>query len=122
MELSAIGKRVALEDAYEKVTGKLKFAVDISLPGMLHAKVLRSEYAHARIMTIDTSRAEELPGVEAVVTAKDAPDVLIGRITHDYTITKSHSDFTSLDDDPGWGCLYTGGCKFWWSFYAKYPS
>ncbi|OGW13942.1 MAG: hypothetical protein A3G93_00145 [Nitrospinae bacterium RIFCSPLOWO2_12_FULL_45_22] len=73
MELSAIGKRVALEDAYEKVTGKLKFAVDISLPGMLHAKVLRSPYAHAKIVNIDTRKAEALPGVRAIITHKDVP-------------------------------------------------
>src|SRR3990167_749473 len=73
MELSAIGKRVVLEDAYEKVTGKLKFAVDISLPGMLHAKVLRSPYAHAKIVNIDTRKAEALPGVRAIITHKDVP-------------------------------------------------
>jgi len=72
-KLSVIGKRVPLEDAYEKVTGRTKFAVDISLPGMLNAKVLRSPYAHARIVKIDTSKAEALPGVEAVITHKDVP-------------------------------------------------
>ena len=73
MELSVVGKRVPLKDAYEKVTGSLKFAVDISLPGMLHAKVLRSPYAHAKIVKIDTSKAESLPGVEAVIIHKDVP-------------------------------------------------
>lgn len=71
--LSVIGKRVPLEEAKEKVTGRTKFAVDVSLPGMLYAKVLRSPYPHARIVEIDTSKAEALPGVEAVITHKDVP-------------------------------------------------
>lgn len=73
MGLSIIGKSAPLEDAYEKVTGSLKFAEDISLPGMLQAKVLRSPYAHAKIVNIDTSKTESLPGVEAVITHKDVP-------------------------------------------------
>ncbi len=73
-EFSVVGKGLPLIDAYEKVTGSLKFAVDISLPRMLHAKVLRSPYPHARIVKIDTSKAESLPGVEAVITHKDVPE------------------------------------------------
>jgi len=72
-ELSVIGKRVPLQDAYEKVSGSLKFATDITLPGMLTGKILRSPYPHARIVSIDTSRAEALPGVEAILTHQDVP-------------------------------------------------
>jgi 4-hydroxybenzoyl-CoA reductase subunit alpha len=70
-EYSVIGKRVPRVDAPEKITGQAKYAADYSLPGMLWCKVLRSPYAHARILTIDTSRAERLPGVKAVITGKD---------------------------------------------------
>jgi 4-hydroxybenzoyl-CoA reductase subunit alpha len=70
-EFSVIGKRVPRVDAREKVTGEAKYAADYSLPDMLWCKVLRSPYAHARILNIDTSRAERLPGVKAVVTGKD---------------------------------------------------
>ena len=70
-ELSVIGKRVPRVDARAKVTGQAKYAADHSLPDMLWCKVLRSPHAHARILNIDTSRAERLPGVKAVVTGKD---------------------------------------------------
>ncbi|MFQ5863480.1 MAG: xanthine dehydrogenase family protein molybdopterin-binding subunit [Candidatus Brocadiales bacterium] len=71
--LSVLGKRVPLLDASEKVTGDFKFAVDISLPGMLVAKILRSPFPHARIVNIDTSKADALPGVGAIITHKDVP-------------------------------------------------
>jgi len=70
-EYSVIGKRVPRVDGLEKLTGQAKYAADYSLPGMLWCKVVRSPYAHARILTIDTSRAEKLPGVRAVITGKD---------------------------------------------------
>jgi 4-hydroxybenzoyl-CoA reductase alpha subunit len=66
-----IGKPVPRVDALEKVTGDAKFAADISLPGMLWCKILRSPYAHARILNIDTRRAEMLLGAKAVCTGKD---------------------------------------------------
>ncbi len=68
---SVIGSRVPRIDAREKVMGKAKYAADYSLPDMLWAKTVRSPYAHARILNIDTSLAEKHPGVKAVVTAKD---------------------------------------------------
>jgi 4-hydroxybenzoyl-CoA reductase alpha subunit len=70
-KLSVVGQRVQRVDGYEKVTGESQFIADISLPGMLAGKILRSPYPHARILGIDTSRAERLPGVRAVVTAED---------------------------------------------------
>lgn len=82
-KLSVVGKSVPRIDALEKVTGKAKFAGDFKVAGMLHVKVLRSPYAHARIVSIDTSKAEKLPGVRAVVTGKDAPDVRIGMVLND---------------------------------------
>lgn len=68
-----IGKYVPRVDAVEKVTGTAKFYSDMKLPGMLFGKVLRSPYAHAKIKSIDASKAKKLPGVKAVITAKDIP-------------------------------------------------
>jgi 4-hydroxybenzoyl-CoA reductase subunit alpha len=70
-EFSVIGKRLPRVDAKEKVTGQAKYAADYSFPDMLWCKLLRSPYPHARILNIDTSRAERLIGVKAVVTGKD---------------------------------------------------
>jgi len=69
--LSIVGKSVPRVDGLEKVTGRAKYCVDVELSRMLHAKVLRSKYPHARILSIDTSEAEGLPGVKAVITAED---------------------------------------------------
>jgi 4-hydroxybenzoyl-CoA reductase subunit alpha len=72
-DFSIIGKRTAMIDAAEKTTGSGKYTDDLSLPGMLVGKILHSPYPHARIKKIDTTRAEKLDGVVAVVTGKDAP-------------------------------------------------
>ena len=68
-----VGTRPIRHDGIDKVTGAAKYGADIQLAGMLHGKVLRSPYAHARIRGIDTSKAEALPGVLAVLTAADFP-------------------------------------------------
>jgi xanthine dehydrogenase molybdenum-binding subunit len=68
-----IGKSALRPDARDKVTGGRGYPVNVSLPRMLHAKLLRSPYPHARITGIDTSEAEKLPGVKAVLTTKDVP-------------------------------------------------
>src|SRR6267378_1956036 len=68
-----IGKALRKVDAVAKVTGATKFADDLFLPRMLFAKLLRSPHPHARIISIDTSRAASLPGVVAVLTGKDLP-------------------------------------------------
>src|ERR1043166_174663 len=68
---SVVGQRVQRVEGYDKVTGESKYIADVALPGMLIGKVLRSPYAHAQIVNIDTSRAEKLRGVRAVVTAED---------------------------------------------------
>jgi 4-hydroxybenzoyl-CoA reductase alpha subunit len=70
-EFSVIGQRVPRVDARQKVTGQAKYAADYSLPDMLWCKLLRSPYPHARILNIDTSKAEKLPGVKGIVTGKD---------------------------------------------------
>ena len=66
-----LGTRPIRHDGVDKVTGRAKYGADIDLPGLLHGKILRSPYAHARIRGIDTSKAAALPGVKAVVTAAE---------------------------------------------------
>src|SRR5579863_5961836 len=73
-DFSVIGKRTAMVDAAQKTTGSGKYTDDLSLPGMLVGKILHSPYPHARIMHIDTARAEKLDGVVAVVVGQDAPN------------------------------------------------
>jgi CO/xanthine dehydrogenase Mo-binding subunit len=68
-----VGQPIARIEGPAKVTGEARFTDDIKLPRMLHAKVLGSEYAHARIRSIDTVKARQFPGVEAVVTSADLP-------------------------------------------------
>ena len=72
-EHTSIGKRPPRIDALDKVTGGAAFSADIVLPNMLHGKVLRSPHAHAMITRLDTSRARDLDGVMAVITAADVP-------------------------------------------------
>ena len=68
---AVIGHRVPGIDAAEKVTGSAHYTIDLQLPNMLYGKILRSPHPHARILNIDTSRAERLTGVKAIVTGKD---------------------------------------------------
>jgi 4-hydroxybenzoyl-CoA reductase alpha subunit len=70
---SVIGQRVRRVDGPDKVTGSAKYTFDMVLPNMLYGKILRSPYPHAKILNIDTSMAEKLIGVKAVVTGKDTP-------------------------------------------------
>jgi CO/xanthine dehydrogenase Mo-binding subunit len=72
--LKVIGTRPIRPDGIEKVTGRAKFGADLTLPGMLFGAVVRSPHAHARIKGIDTSKAEALAGVKAVMTAQDIPE------------------------------------------------
>ena len=69
-----VGQRTIRPDGEEKVTGRARFGADFSLPGMLWGKVLRSPHPHARVLAIDTSRAEALAGVKAVMTGADLVD------------------------------------------------
>jgi 4-hydroxybenzoyl-CoA reductase alpha subunit len=68
-----IGKNVPRIDAITKVTGEAKYTCDLKLPAMLWGKILRSPYPHARILNIDTNKAERLIGVRAVITSRDVP-------------------------------------------------
>ena len=74
-EFKFVGHNVKRVDGVEKVTGAAKFVGDITVPGMLYGKILRSTFPHARIRSIDASQAEALPGVIAVLTAADIADL-----------------------------------------------
>ena len=66
-EYAAIGKRVRRKDGYEKASGYAIYTSDVQLPGMLYSKILACPYPHARIKSMDTEKAEALPGVRAVL-------------------------------------------------------
>ena len=74
-DYSVIGSRPIRPDGADKVTGRAQYGADFQMSGLLYGKVLRSPYAHARIKSIDTTKAEAYPGVVSVVTAKDIPTV-----------------------------------------------
>src|SRR2546430_14467636 len=69
-----VGTRTIRPDGHDKVTGRARFGADFNLPGQLIGRVLRSPHPHARIVSIDTSKAEALPGVKAVITRADFAD------------------------------------------------
>jgi xanthine dehydrogenase molybdenum-binding subunit len=73
-----VGKRIPKADAEEKVTGKAIYIHDLKIPGMLYGKILYSPHPHAKILSIDTSKAEKLPGVKAVLTGYNIPVVKFG--------------------------------------------
>ncbi len=77
-KFKVIGTRPIRHDGVDKVTGRARYGADISLPGMLHGRVLRSPHAHARIKSIDVSAALALPGVKAVLTSEDFPKLAAG--------------------------------------------
>lgn len=76
--LNPVGKSVPRIDGRGIVTGQTKYVFDISFPNMLVGKMIRSEHPHARIISIDTSKAEKLPGVKAIITAKDTHNIKYG--------------------------------------------
>lgn len=79
---SVVGKRLPRVDGPAKASGAARYTADLSLPGMLHGRVLRSPTPHARVLNIDASRAERLPGVRAVVTGKDFGSFKYGFLPH----------------------------------------
>ena len=90
MPSSNIGVSLPRRDLPEKLTGEARYTADVRLPGMLHGAILRSPYAHARIIAVDASRAAELPGVLAVLTPFDAPS---GRVAPDMPILDTKARF-----------------------------
>ena len=100
VEYNVIGKRPVRPDGVDKVTGRAQYGADVQLTGLLHAKVLRSPYPHARIKSINTSKAEAFPGVRAVVTAKDLPFASLSKeqLSADYARLKFASDHMLASD------------------------
>ena len=77
-QFKSVGTRPLRPDGVDKVTGRARYGADFNMPGQLVGRVLRSPHAHAIIRKIDTSKAEALKGVKAVVTAADLPDLTDG--------------------------------------------
>ena len=86
--LRYIGKETPRPDAPDKATGKAHYIHDLRRPGMLHGKIKFSEHAHARILNIDTSRAQRLPGVHAVITAQNTPEIRMGFLRDNLVLKK----------------------------------
>lgn len=84
--LGNIGQPTGHIEGPAKVTGRAQYAADVSLPGLLWGKCLRSPFPHARILSIDVTQARQLPGVHAVLTAPDLPDTRLGRFLLDIPI------------------------------------
>lgn len=92
-KLFVVGKRSARWRGQDKVTGKAKFLADTKLPMMLEGKILFSPHAHARIQSIDTSKAEKLPGVKAVISWKDVPKNLFNPNKLDLLLVHPEMEF-----------------------------
>ena len=106
-EFSVVGSRPIRHDGTDKVTGRAQYGADINLPGLLYAKVLRSPHPHARIKSIDASRALGLPGVKAVVTSADFPQPR-GRIVDLGEGAMTNPKFLSNNCLAGEKALYRG--------------
>lgn len=85
-EFKSIGHSEKRKDALDKVTGAAMYTADIHPQGMLYGKILTSPVAHAKILEVDTSKAEALPGVVAAVTGKDSQKYARGGLLKDRTI------------------------------------
>ena len=85
IEHTFIGKKLPMVDAKEKVSGNGEYIADMTLPGMLHGRMLRSPHPHARILNIDASAAEKVPGVRAILTGRSSPQPKFGISTLDET-------------------------------------
>ena len=85
-DVRGIGVSVPRMDAPEKVTGRTRYVADVQIPNLLHGRLLRSPHAHARITRIDVSRARALPGVRAVLTAADVPELKPGPKTRAHAL------------------------------------
>lgn len=102
-DFSVVGKSVKRSDTLEKVTGTARYAGDVALPGMLHAKMKRSNIAHARIKSIDTSKALALKGVKAVLTHQNVPHVLHSGSPHPRSASVTKDQYILEDKVRYWG-------------------
>jgi CO/xanthine dehydrogenase Mo-binding subunit len=87
-DFSYIGKEIFRPEAPDKAAGKALYIHDLQRPGMLYGKIKFSDHAHAKILHIDTSKAEKLPGVKAVITAYNTPEVRIGFLRDNFALKK----------------------------------
>jgi putative selenate reductase molybdopterin-binding subunit len=94
---SAVGSNLGAPAGPQVVTGTARYTFDLDVPGLLHLKVLRSPHAHARILSIEESEALAVPGVEAILTHKDAPDRLFSTAQHENEAEDPY-DTRVLDD------------------------
>lgn len=85
-ETRYLGKDTPRPDAAAKATGQALYIHDLQRPGMLHGRIKFSEHAHARILNVDTSQAEKLPGVRAVITASNTPELRIGFLRDNFAL------------------------------------
>src|SRR5712692_7452251 len=85
-ELRIVGAAVPRADGADKVSGRTLYAADVTLPGMLWGKILRSPYPHARIRRIDTAEARRVPGVRAIVTGQDVLGHYMGKVLRDMPV------------------------------------
>ncbi|MFF9012335.1 molybdopterin-dependent oxidoreductase [Streptomyces sp. NPDC014870] len=92
----AVGKNLGAPAGPLVVTGTARYTFDVEVPGLLHMKLLRSPHPHARIVSLDTSAALRVPGVHAVLTHEDAPDVLYSSARHEHP-TEDPDDTRVLD-------------------------
>jgi xanthine dehydrogenase molybdenum-binding subunit len=95
-ELSVVGTRLPRKNARSVVTGKLQYYSDYNVPGQLYMSITRSQRAHARILSVDTSNAEALPGVRGIITHENVPDIPI-----------SYPDFVKILNDK----VFYHGCE-----------
>ncbi|GAI08518.1 unnamed protein product [marine sediment metagenome] len=98
-----MGKSEKRVDGIKKVTGYVRYTDDLKLSGMLYARIKKSPYPHAKILRIDTSKAEKLPGVKVVITGKDVP-IRVGLYLEDKT-------FLAIDKVRFIGGTGSGSCR-----------
>ena len=101
--MAYVGKNIPRNDGFDKATGRGLFTFDVMLPRMLYAKVLRSPYAHAKVVSIDTSKAEALPGVKAVCTFENTTNKVWNGAAPMFITPKPHMpvlDQTIFTDEP----------------------
>jgi len=101
-----IGTNPIRHDGVDKVTGRARYGADVDIAGLLHGKILRSPYAHAKINSIDTSKAEALPGVKAVCISRDFPIVQDRNL--DFSITRASARMSSENTMATDRVLYKG--------------
>jgi CO/xanthine dehydrogenase Mo-binding subunit len=89
MAYKSVNRAVPRIEGAEKVSGNMRYAADLNFPGVLSAKILRTSLPHARVISIDTSKAASLPGVRGIITGADVKGVMVGLRMKDWPWTRS---------------------------------